>query len=100
MFKTFSELFEKQFYIINIYFSFAQTNLYKPVNNSKQKLKRKNPIRFMFNDLELAAFEKYCKKYRIKNKSKFIRETVMTEVLVQFDKDYPSLFDNVESESN
>ncbi len=53
----------------------------------------------MFNDLELAAFEKYCKKYKIKNRSKFIRETVMTEVLVQFDKDYPSLFDNVESES-
>jgi len=61
-----------------------------------QKLKRKHSIQFLFNDLELQAFEKYCRKYRIKNKSKFIRETVMTEVLSQFDRDYPSLFDNAE----
>ncbi len=62
---------------------------------SKDKLKRKHSMQFLFNDLELQAFEKYCKKYRIKNKSKFIRETVMTEILVRFDKDYPSLFDQV-----
>jgi len=67
--------------------------------NRKDKLKRKHTVQFLFNDLELQAFEKYCKKYRIKNKSKFIRETVMTEVLGQFDKDYPSLFDNVNNES-
>jgi len=65
--------------------------------NLRQKLKRKHTIQFLFNDLELQAFEKYCKKYRIKNKSKFIRETVMTQVLEQFDKDYPSLFDNIEN---
>mgnify|MGYP001554457653 FL=1 len=64
--------------------------------SSKEKLRRKHTVQFLFNDLELQAFEKYCKKYRIKNKSKFIRETVMTEVLAQFDKDYPSLFDNTE----
>jgi hypothetical protein len=64
--------------------------------NQKEKLKRKHPVQFLFNDLELEAFEKYCKKYKIKNKSKFIRETVITEVLVQFDRDYPSLFDNEE----
>ena len=68
--------------------------------NSRHKLKRKHTIQFLFNDLELQAFEKYCKKYKIKNKSKFIRETVMTEVLGQFDRDYPSLFDNVESENH
>jgi len=62
--------------------------------NRKEKLKRKHQMRFLFNDLELEAFDKYCKKYRIKNKSKFIRETVMTEILGQFDRDYPSLFDN------
>ena len=65
--------------------------------SSRHQLKRRHTVQFLFNDLELKAFEKYCKKYRIKNKSKFIRETVMTEVLEQFDKDYPSLFDNIES---
>ena len=56
-------------------------------------------MRFLFNKLELEAFEKYCKKYKIKNKSKFIRETVITEILGQFDRDYPSLFDNEDSEN-
>lgn len=65
--------------------------------NRKEKLKRKHPMRFLFNDLELEAFEKYCKKYKIKNKSKFIRETIITEILGQFDRDYPSLFDNEEN---
>ena len=64
--------------------------------NQSQKLKRKHSVQFLFNDLELQAFEKYCRKYKISNKSKFIRETVMTEVLGQFDRDYPSLFDNTE----
>ena len=64
--------------------------------NRKHKLKRKHTVQFLFNDPELQAFEKYCKKYRIKNKSKFIRETVMTEVLGQFDRDYPSLFDKLD----
>lgn len=63
--------------------------------NSREKLKRKNEIKFLFNDLELEAFNKYCAKYKIENKSKFIRETVMTEVLQQFDRDYPSLFDSI-----
>ncbi len=64
--------------------------------NNRDKLKRKNEIKFLFNDLELEAFNKYCKKYKIKNKSKFIRETVMTAVLERFSYDYPSLFDTDE----
>jgi len=66
-------------------------------NSRKNKLKRKHTVQFLFNDFELEAFEKYCKKYKIKNKSKFIRETIITEVLGQFDRDYPSLFDNDET---
>ena len=62
----------------------------------KDKLKRKNRQAFMFNDLEKEALDKYCKKYNIKNKSKFIRETVITNILYQFDKDYPSLFEEFE----
>ncbi len=67
-----------------------------PNINRKEKLRRKNEIKFLFNDLELEAFNKYCAKYKIENKSKFIRETIMTEVLEQFDRDYPSLFDSIE----
>jgi len=65
--------------------------------DNPEKLKRTNGLSFKLNDLELEAFEKYCKKYRIKNRAKFIRETVITAVLLRFDQDYPSLFDSLEN---
>jgi hypothetical protein len=34
----------------------------------------------------------------VANRSKFMRETIVTAILKQFDKDYPSLFDNIEAE--
>ena len=61
---------------------------------NKDKLKRNHQLVFMLNDLEYEALEKYCKKYKVKNRSKLIREALMTEILVQFDRDYPSLFDS------
>lgn len=66
----------------------------------KEKLHRKNKMTFVFNDLEMQAFEKYCKKYKIENRSKFIRETVITAILQKFDQDYPSLFENQPEEKS
>ena len=62
----------------------------------KEALLRKNKQSFLFNDLEKDALEKYCRKYNITNKSKFIREVLITSILQQFDKDYPSLFEEFE----
>ena len=62
----------------------------------KKKLLRKNRQSFLFNDLEKDALDNYCKKYNIKNKSKFIRETIITNILQQFDNDYPRLFNEFE----
>jgi len=64
----------------------------------KEKLKDEEFLRihkqsFTFNQRELQAFMYYCKKYRVKNKSKFMRETVVTAILKRFDEDYPTLFD-------
>ena len=58
----------------------------------KNKLRRKHQLGFLLNDLELQAFNKYCVQYKIKNRSKFIRETVVIAILEKFDEDYPSLF--------
>ena len=55
-------------------------------------LKRINRQTICFNNHELAAINKFCNKYRINNKSKFMREAIITEVLKKFDEDYPSLF--------
>jgi hypothetical protein len=60
--------------------------------DNPEDLKRAYPLKFALNKLEMAAFNKYCKKYKVENRSKFIRETLMTSILEQFEKDYPSLF--------
>jgi len=59
----------------------------------QEKMKRKHKQSIYFNELEFDAFVKYCKKYRVKNKAKFMREAIVTAILKQFDKDYPTLFD-------
>ncbi|MFC2104824.1 hypothetical protein ACFLS4_05685, partial [Bacteroidota bacterium] len=45
------------------------------------------------NKREIQAIDHYCKRYKIKNKSKFMREIIITAVLRKFDEDYPSLFE-------
>ena len=56
-------------------------------------LKRINSKVIKFNNKELTAIEFYCKKYRIDNKSQFMRETIILAILKKFDDDYPTLWD-------
>lgn len=59
----------------------------------EQDLLRKNQQSLRFNNREMKAIEAYCSKYKVTNKSRFMRETIITEVLRKFDEDYPSLFE-------
>ena len=56
-------------------------------------LKRVHQKSILFNTREFQAIEHYCKKYKIKNKSKFMREIIISSILKKFDEDYPSLFE-------
>ncbi len=58
-----------------------------------ENLLRRNKHSIMFNNREMQAIEAYCKKYKVDNKSGFMRKTILTEVLSRFDRDYPSLFE-------
>ena len=58
----------------------------------KEKLVRKHKITFMLNDREMEAIEKYLSRYRIKNKSRFYRETIVRHILKQIEQDTPELF--------
>ena len=58
-----------------------------------ESLKRVHRKSILFNKREIQAIDHYCKKYKIKNKSKFMREMIITSVLKKFDEDYPSLFE-------
>jgi hypothetical protein len=58
-----------------------------------EKLRRINRTSLLFNRREQEAIELYCEKYKIRNRSKFMREAIMTEILKRFDEDYPTLFE-------
>ena len=65
----------------------------------KRKTKDKNLLRsnrkaILFNDKELGAIDYYCKKYRINNQSKFMRETIIGTILQKFEDDHPKLFES------
>jgi len=48
---------------------------------------------FVLNDDENKALDRYIAKYKIPNKSKFIRETLMLAIIRKFEEDHPRLFD-------
>jgi hypothetical protein len=53
---------------------------------------RKNRVAFMLNDEELKALNRFITTYKIKNKSRLVRETLMTAILKRFEEDHPTLF--------
>jgi hypothetical protein len=62
----------------------------------EEKLKRNNRLSMMLNKREMKALGIYCDRYRIKNRSSFIRETVMKAILKRFDEEHPTLWEDNE----
>ncbi|MDR2951464.1 MAG: hypothetical protein ACK5KL_19150 [Dysgonomonas sp.] len=63
------------------------------------KPKRKGPhsnrtkhLLFSLNEEEYALIASYIKKYKIENRSRWCRETIISHVLKSLDQDYPTLF--------
>ncbi|TRX66454.1 hypothetical protein [Carboxylicivirga sp. M1479] len=66
---------------------------HQKVLSREKALKRQHRATFLLNEKEKEAVNVYCKKYKIGNKSKFMREAVMRVVMEQFLDDYPTLFE-------
>ncbi len=64
-----------------------------PSHYREEMIKRKHRLTIQLNNSELEAIELYCKKYRIKNKSAFVRNLILKEVMSRFLDDYPTLFE-------
>ena len=62
------------------------------MRNRKVTLRRTYRKTILFNEKEKTAIDGYCKKYGIKSKSAFIRNAVISHILVDMDENYPSLF--------
>jgi len=64
------------------------------MSENNEKMKRTHQLTFYMNEKEVLVFKKFIKKYKIKNKAKMIRTVLFTHILEQFDKDYPTLFND------
>ena len=78
---------------VRLWLFLANQNRYSVDQKNNEKLRRTNRTSILFNQREQEAIKLYCDKYKIRNKSKFMREVIMTEILKKFDEDYPTLFE-------
>jgi hypothetical protein len=62
----------------------------------EEQLKRNNRLSLMLNNREMRALGIYCNRYRIRNKSGFLRETIMKAILKRFEEEHPSLWEENE----
>ena len=62
----------------------------------EEKLRRNNRLSLMLNNRELKALGVYCNRYRVKNRSEFVRETVMKAILKRFEEEHPTLWEETE----
>jgi hypothetical protein len=69
-----------------------KTHHSKAALSGQPELLRKHKTTILFNEKEKKAIDEYCKKYGIRNRSKFIREMVISNVIRKFETDYPTLF--------
>ena len=63
--------------------------------NARPKPRTKKVV-FTLNDEEYDLIQFYLKKYKITNRSRWYRETIINHMLKKMDQDYPSLFDENE----
>lgn len=62
----------------------------------EEQLKRTNRLSLMLNNREMRALGIYCNRFRVKNKSEFLRETIMKAILRRFEEEHPSLWEESE----
>jgi hypothetical protein len=62
----------------------------------EDRLRRTTRLSIMLNKREMRALGIYCNRYRVKNKSEFLRETIMKAILKRFEEEHPSLWEESE----
>ena len=59
----------------------------------KESSTRVERYSFLVNPDEKQMIENYLRKYKIRNRSRWMRETLITFIIKNLDQDYPTLFD-------
>lgn len=60
----------------------------------EESLRRRKKKSILFNERELNAINHYCEKFKVSNRSKFMREAIISEVLKKFEDNHPTLWDD------
>lgn len=66
---------------------------YKLPHRAKPRTKK---AEFPLNDEEYELIHYYLRKYKITNRSRWFRETVIAHILKNMEQDYPTLFEENE----
>jgi hypothetical protein len=64
--------------------------------HKEDRLRRTNRLTLMLNNSEMRALGIYCNRYRVKNKSEFLRGTIMKAILTRFENEHPTLWEDNE----
>ena len=62
----------------------------------KEQSVRNERYSFLVNADEKQTIENYLRKYKISNRSRWMRETLITFIIRNLDHDYPTLFNEQE----
>jgi hypothetical protein len=62
----------------------------------EDRLRRTNRLSLMLNSREMKALGIYCNRYRVKNKSEFLRATIMKAIVKRFEEEHPTLWEETE----
>jgi len=66
-----------------------RNSLGTPIAMRSKRIYRQTVV---FNSSEMSTVEFFCNKYKIQNRGKFFRETIITAVLQKLEQDHPRLF--------
>ena len=68
----------------------------KGKKSKSKSVQRTKKAEFMLSDEEMEIIGFYLRKYKISNRSRWFRETIMNHILKNMDMDYPTLFEENE----
>lgn len=66
---------------------------HKTCVKATRETKRKQRLVCLMSDEELRIVDRYLSKYKITNKSRWMRETVLMFIYKNMEHDYPTLFE-------
>jgi len=58
-----------------------------------KKQAREHRITILLNESEQRALDRFCERYKITNRSRLVRETLVRAILKKIENDQPTLFD-------